>query len=173
MRRFATKRRCVKYIEIIGCRADLTGQFLNCLRAISETGALCDLALLEAMLGRSHDTVTRIGLWFCSFAVSVTLFSLLCCLPVVFRSFAILLQFTTILRTFFSVLQFMTMTALPAWFLYLPVVIAFKDAEQRRLWILMTSGTLIGPACLIVLGLIVQLRGGDAHMIRKGTGVTA
>ena len=61
-------------------------------------------------------------------------------------------------------------TALPAWFLYLPVGLAFKDAEQRRLWIILTSGTLIGPACLIVLGVIVQLRGGDVHMIWQGDG---
>jgi hypothetical protein len=38
--------------------------------------------------------------------------------------------------------------AFPFWYLYLPFVIALKDAEERRIWIILLSGTLIGPASL-------------------------
>ena len=51
-----------------------------------------------------------------------------------------------------------TMTlALPIWCLYLPFVIALKDAEEWRIWIILFSGILIGPASLASWGLILQL----------------
>ena len=121
--------------------------------------------------GNPADTFRRIGLWLCSFVVAVTLLSLLCCLPFSFRSFAVIFQFTSVLRWFLSlVLQITTILALPVWLLYLPFVVAVKDAEGPRLWIILTSGTLIGPACLTILGLILQLGGGDAHSIWHGDG---
>jgi hypothetical protein len=58
--------------------------------------------------------------------------------------------------------------ALPVWCLYLPVVIALKDAEEGRIWTILFSGILIGPASLALWGLILQLRGGDAHQIWHG-----
>jgi hypothetical protein len=55
--------------------------------------------------------------------------------------------------------------ALPFWCLYLPFVIALKDAEQRRIWTILFSGILIGPASVAVWCLILQIRGGDLHKI--------
>ncbi len=58
--------------------------------------------------------------------------------------------------------------ALPAWCLYLPFVIALKDAEERRIWTILASGILIGPASLVAWGLMLQLRGGDPDTIWRG-----
>ena len=68
--------------------------------------------------------------------------------------------------------------ALPAWCLYLPFVIAFKDAEGRRIWTILFSGILIGPVSLAFRCLIFQLRGGDPYTICQadpliGVGVIA
>jgi hypothetical protein len=60
------------------------------------------------------------------------------------------------------------MFALPVWCLYLPFVFALKDAEGRRIWIILVSGVLIGPASLALLGLVQQLRGGDPQKIWQG-----
>ncbi len=96
------------------------------------------------------NTLRRIGLWFGSLLFSVTLFSVL---------------FTGGRAVIFRVTM---MFALPAWCLYLPFVIALKDAEQGRIWIILFSGILIGPASLILWGLIPQLRGGDPVAIWQG-----
>jgi hypothetical protein len=62
-----------------------------------------------------------------------------------------------------------TMTfALPVWFLYIPFIMRLKDAEDRRIWIILVSGILIGPLALTVWCLILQLRGGDARDIWQG-----
>jgi hypothetical protein len=59
-----------------------------------------------------------------------------------------------------------TMTfAFPAWCLYLPFVMALQDAAARRIWTLLVSGILIGPASLVLWGLILQVRGGDPQKI--------
>jgi hypothetical protein len=100
------------------------------------------------------NKLERLGLWFGSLLLSATLFVLL--FSVLFRASAIL-----ILRV--------TMTfAFPLWCLYLPFVIALKDAEERRIWITLLSGTLIGPASLALWGLMLQLRAGDPHEIWYG-----
>jgi hypothetical protein len=57
------------------------------------------------------------------------------------------------------------MFALPVWFLYLPFTVKLKDAEDRRIWIILVSGILIGPLALTVWCLILQLLGGDARAI--------
>jgi hypothetical protein len=49
--------------------------------------------------------------------------------------------------------------ALPVACLYLPFVIALKDAEGRRIWTILLCGILIGPAVPGLLGLFLQLRG--------------
>ena len=107
------------------------------------------------------NALRRVGLWFGSLLLSVTLFSLLFNLlfsgPGFFRAGSVLLIFRV------------TMTfALPVWCLYLPFVIALKDAEERRSWTILSSGILIGPASLALWGLILQLRGGDPHTIWQG-----
>jgi hypothetical protein len=97
------------------------------------------------------NTLKRIGLWFGSLLLSVTLFSLLFSRASVFFIFGV------------------TMTlALPVWCLYLPFVIALKDAEERRIWTILFRGILIGPASLALWCLILQLRGGDPHTIWQG-----
>jgi hypothetical protein len=107
------------------------------------------------------NTLRRIGLWFGSLLVSVTLFSLLVTLhfsgPGFFRAGSVLLTFRVTM-----------IFAFPVWCLYLPFVIALKDAEERRGWTILFSGLLIGPASLALWGLILQLRGGDPHKIWHG-----
>ncbi len=98
------------------------------------------------------NTLGRIGLWLGSLLFSVTLFSLLLtqgrAVPLIFRISMVF--------------------ALPAWCLYLPFVIALEDAEEGRIWTLLFSGILIGPASLVLWGLILQLRGGDPVAIWQG-----
>ena len=100
------------------------------------------------------NTLKRLSLWFGSLLLSATLFVLL--FSVLFRASAILILRVTMIFAF------------PLWCLYLPFVIALKDAEERRIWITLLSGTLIGPASLALWGLMLQLRGGDPHEIWYG-----
>lgn len=58
--------------------------------------------------------------------------------------------------------------AFPAWCLYLPFVMALQDAEERRLWILLVSGILIGLASLVLWDLILQVRSGNPQKIWQG-----
>jgi hypothetical protein len=92
----------------------------------------------------------RIVLWFGSLLLSVTLFSLswVGLAVVVFRATMIF--------------------AFPVACLYVPFVLAFKDAEGRRIWTILFSGILLGPASLALWGLILQLRGDDPHTIWQG-----
>jgi hypothetical protein len=107
------------------------------------------------------NTLRRIGLWFGSLLLSVTLFSLLFNVlfsgPGFFRVGTVLLIFRVTL-----------IFALPVWCLYLPFVIALKNAEERRIWTILVSGILIGPASLVLWSLILQLRGGDPDTIWQG-----
>jgi hypothetical protein len=57
--------------------------------------------------------------------------------------------------------------------LYLPFIVKLSDAEDNRIWIILVSGTLIGPLALAVWCLILQLRGGDAHDIWQGDPLAA
>jgi hypothetical protein len=105
----------------------------------------------------------RMGLWFGSLLLGITLFSLLMTMSPLFgisRSF----QVGAVLLIFRITMGF----AFPAWCLYLPLVMAFKDAEEKRLWTLLVSGILIGPASLVLWGLILQVRGGDPQKIWHG-----
>ncbi len=107
----------------------------------------------------SMNAWRRIGLWFGSLLLGVMLFSLLYGL------------FTSQVDAFFLIARITMMLALPVWFLYLPFVLAIKDAEGRRMWTVLVSGTLIGPAYLGLWGLVLQLKGGDAHEIWIGNGI--
>ncbi len=49
--------------------------------------------------------------------------------------------------------------ALPAWLLSLPLVITFKDAEGRRGWIILITGVALGPAFLLLWGLVFPFGG--------------
>jgi hypothetical protein len=102
------------------------------------------------------NTLRRIGLWAGSLILSVTLFSLL---------FSLLPNWGGAIFLIFRVTM---LFALPVWCLYLPFVIALKDAEERRIWTTLFSGILIGPASLSLWGFILQLGGGDPHKIWQG-----
>ena len=111
--------------------------------------------------GESTSTKRRIGLWFGSLLVAVTLFSLFFCL---FFGSSGFLRIGPAFLVFRVAMTF----AFPVWCLYLPIVIALKDPEGRRIWTILVIGILIGPASLALWGLILLLRGGDPHMIWNG-----
>lgn len=99
-------------------------------------------------------TFSRIGLSFGCLFLSALLFSL---------------SFSGLFRTgsFVPVFHVTMVFALPVWCLYLPFVVALKDAS-RRIWTILLSGTLIGPASLAFWCLILQLRGGAPSEIWHG-----
>ena len=103
----------------------------------------------------SMKALRRVGLSLGCLLLSVTLFSLLFILP--FGAGAVALVFRVAI-----------VFAIPVWCLYLPFVIALKDAEGWRIWIILLSGILIGPTSLALWGLTLQLRGGDPHEIWQG-----
>ena len=114
----------------------------------------------SAKIGSSNlmNTLRRIGLWLGSLLLSVTLFVLV--FSVLFRASPILILRVTMIF------------ALPVWCLYLPFVIAIKDAEEGRIWTILFSGILIGPALVALWALVLQLRGGDPDKIWWGDPLT-
>lgn len=103
------------------------------------------------------NTLTRIGLWFGSTLLSVAAFSVV--MSIVWNA-----DFRGLLPVFRVTVMF----ALPVACLYLPMVLFFKDAEGRRGRVILLSATLIGPAAILLWGLLLQLRGGDPETIWKG-----
>ena len=73
-------------------------------------------------------------------------------------------KIAAIIPSFLIIMTF----AFPVWCLCLPFVIAFKDAQKGRLWILLVGGTLIGPVSMALWSLFLQLRGEDPHEIWYG-----
>src|SRR5277367_3846761 len=100
--------------------------------------------------------LTRIGVWFGCLLIAVALFSLL------------FVRLFNAGGDVILVCRITMMFALPVWFLYLPFTVKLKDAEDRRIWIILVSGILIGPLSLTIWCLILQLRGGDAATIWQG-----
>lgn len=84
-------------------------------------------------------------MWFVSFLLADICFSL-------FFGF-----YSLKISVFVTCFIFTPVFALPAWCLYLPVVTALKDAEGRRVWIILSGGTLIGPLSLLLWGTGVWL----------------
>ena len=109
------------------------------------------------------NVLRRIGLWFISLLLAVVLFSL---------SFSFFFgtpsSFSFWSGPILPVIRVTMMFALPVWCLYLPVIVAVKNAEQRRIWTLLWSGSLIGPVSLALWCLILLLRGDDPHTIWYG-----
>lgn len=97
----------------------------------------------------------RVGLWFVSFLVANFCFSL----------FWGLYSLTISVAAAFFV--FTLIFASPAWCLCLPVVIAFKDAEGRRIWAILSAGVLVGPLSLLILGAADRLH----SVTSPGTGL--
>ncbi len=103
------------------------------------------------------STWRRIGLWLASVVLSVALFSLW------------LGQGSP--AGFLFIFRITMMFALPVAFLYLPFVLKLKDAEGPRIWKILGSGILMGPAYLLLLGFILELLGHDPHMVWQGDGL--
>jgi hypothetical protein len=68
----------------------------------------------------------------------------------------------------FPIFRVTTKFALPVWFVYLLVVIAVKNAEGRKIWTLLLSGSLIGPLVVFLWSLTLQLRGFSQKAIWLG-----
>ena len=100
------------------------------------------------------NALVRVGLWLASLLVAVLLFCLLASL--IFGGAGSIRPIFRVAMTF----------ALPVGCLYLPFVIVLKKAEDRSLILL--SGTLIGPVCIVLWGLFLQLRGYSTQTIWYG-----
>lgn len=101
--------------------------------------------------------VRNTGLWFLSLLLSVSLFSL-----VYGRRYG--------LDNFGFVFRITMMFALPVACLYLPIVIALRDAEEGRMRIIAGIGGLIGPSCLALWALILGARGEPSIWRSDGIG---
>ncbi len=89
------------------------------------------------------DTLQRVALWFGC-----------CCLVLLF--FLVFLGANGLLD---SAVKIGELFVLPMGLLYLPVVIALKDTGGKRLWVLLTTGTLLGPFTWICVSLLVWVYG--------------
>lgn len=105
----------------------------------------------------SPSTLVRVFIWLGSLLLAVCLFSLL-------------ISHGTSLKAVGFIFKITMIFALPAWFLYLPLVFLLKDANERRGWILLATGFLVGPAFMALWGLTLQLRGEDARVVWLGGG---
>jgi hypothetical protein len=110
---------------------------------------------------RLRSVLIRIGLWLVCLLLSVPLFSLVLALSLASSESAAM-------SAIFPIIRVTMIFALPVWCLYLPVVIALKDAEQRRIWTILLSGSLIGPLAMLLWSLILQLRGFSQKAIWQG-----
>jgi hypothetical protein len=100
----------------------------------------------------------NIGLWFLSVLLSVGLFSL---------AFAGLFGWSpdALERDFLITMRI----ALPVAFLYLPIVIMQRDAEGwRKVLVIVGSGMVIGPAYIVLRGLIAVMQGETRVFERDG-----
>ena len=108
----------------------------------------------------------RVGLSFVCLLLAAALFSLL---------FALLgaMSGSVSISLAVPVFRAAMFLALPAWCVWLPFVIAAKDTEGRdtegrKIWTILLSGILIGPASIALRFLIVVLRGADPQMVWHG-----
>ena len=117
------------------------------------------------MLASSWRTVIsigrRVGLSFVCLLLAAALFSLLFALLGAMGGSASI----SLAVPVFRVALFL---ALPAWCVWLPFVIATKDTEGRKIWTILLSGILIGPASIALRFLILVLRGANPQMVWRG-----
>ncbi|MCL4793481.1 MAG: hypothetical protein KJZ84_02905 [Bryobacteraceae bacterium] len=113
------------------------------------------------MTAPAVSTFGRAGISLGALLASVALFSVLFTL-VFGRAGAFTLDL-------FPTVFFTTMTiAVPVWFLYLWLVLALEDAEGWRFWVILATGTLIGPVSQGVWGLLQIESGSDPHRVWQG-----
>lgn len=101
-------------------------------------------------MDRRRNVLIRVGLWFVSFLIADFCFSFF---------FGVYSRQVSVAAAFFI---YTLIYAAPAWCLYLPVVIAFKDAEGRRIWTILSIGILIGPLSLLFWGVVDRLNSVNA-----------
>ena len=64
------------------------------------------------------------------------------------------------------------MFALPVSLLYLPVVTTIEGTARWRKWILLLSGSLIGPIVIAIFAVMLRLGGSDPDKIWRGDPLT-
>lgn len=105
-------------------------------------------------MDKIRDVSIRVGLWLVSLLIADFCFSL-------FFGF-----YSRTISVAAPVFVFTPVFASPAWCLYLLVVIAFKDAEGRRIWTILSIGILAGPLTLLLWGAVDEVLG--ANTLRTG-----
>jgi hypothetical protein len=108
----------------------------------------------------------RVGLSFVCLLLADALFSLLFALWATMAGSARISLAVPVFRT-------AMLLALPAWGVWLLIVIATKDTEGRdtegrKIWTILLSGILIGPASIALGSLILLLRGANPQMAWRG-----
>jgi hypothetical protein len=103
----------------------------------------------------------RIGLWFVSLLVAVTLFSLLLSLWWTIAGSAKI-------GVALSIFRITMMCALPVWCLCLPVVMMVKEAAGWSVWTILLIGTLMGPLLIGLWFLVLQVGGANQQAIWQG-----
>lgn len=111
--------------------------------------------MLESRQWGLMNGLGRIGLWFISLILSVAFFCLL-------------LSLLPSVRLNFLIFRITFIAALPVWCLFLPVVIAIRDAGERRSRFILFIGTVIGPVSVTLWCINLQLRGNDSHTVWYG-----
>ena len=106
-------------------------------------------------------TLERIGISFRALLASAALFSVL---------FTLVFGLDGPFPLHLSPVVFLVtmILALPVWLLYLWLVLALEDAEGWRFWLILATGTLIGPAALGLWGLLQVESGADPQMVWWG-----
>lgn len=90
----------------------------------------------------------RVGLWLVSLLLADAFFNLCDAFSILFRGPGIVPNLLFVMTIIY---------AFPAWLLFLPIVIALKDAEGRRIWSILVAGFLIGPLSLLLLYMAIRL----------------
>lgn len=103
----------------------------------------------------------RVGLSFVCLLLADALFSLLFALLGIMSGSASISLAVLVFRVTLII-------ALPAWCVWLLIVIATKNTEGRKTWIILLSGILVGPASIAVWFLILVLRGANAQRVWHG-----
>ncbi len=123
----------------------------------------------------SHSTPVgiqaRLKLWLVSCLISAVLFALVEAVPSPLQ-LIVLFQLKSVSRLFFFNFVLLLIYAVGVSVLYLPFLIGLKDAANWHFWILLGSGTLIGPTFIVGLGLIFQAAGGNPQRIWVGDDIS-
>jgi hypothetical protein len=104
------------------------------------------------MPAKPLNAITRIALWFAALLFAAFLFS-----AWIGRGWPDLF-----------IVRITLMFALPAWLLYLPLLIAYPRPSRRQWAILIVTGFLIGPLSMATWSLVLLSRGETAHSVWAG-----